>query len=333
MKNNWKYIIFGAIIALILAGLVFVFSTKAGATQVSDNCDHSCSTVEWTEQVCPEGYFEHGDNCRKLVFTPSPHFIYTDKVEGETFNVTYEKSQDPNKCHRPSTNELKDEYDMSNGQAVAFTQDNPEFLDSIDVAPEGYYLEDGICYPNPVDVCNNIEGVQEETPEGYTNDEGYCYIPEEPKDYCDTLEGVQAEDEDCPREEPTPTPGNPGNPPTFAGSTTEAPVCSNGNTSQVVANAHVVREGSQATVNFFITEGDSANIYWRVVGASDWQNAVSNVKPNSDNFVSFTIDNLDPNLGYDFGIQQKSGCGGGLITAVIVDGPEAQTFRVNYYLF
>ena len=188
----------------------------------------------------------------------------------------------------------------------------------------------GVCQ-EPEDVCENLEGVQEETPEGMVNEQGNCYVPEEPKDYCDTLEGVQAEDEDCPREEEE-EPTQPGTPPTFAGSSTNAPVCPDGNTSKVPANAHVVRNGGSATANFFITEGNSANIYWKVNESADWQHSASNVKPNSENFVSFTINDLVPALGYTFGVQQKSGCGGGQITAVVVDPPaQGVTFRVNYY--
>lgn len=115
-------------------------------------------------------------------------------------------------------------------------------------------------------------------------------------------------------------------------STTQAPVCTDGTTIQLPANPHVLRNGEEATVNFFITEGDHANIYWRVVGHSAWENAVSNVKPNADRFVSFVVHGLDPVLGYDFGIQQAKGCGGGqLVTAVIIDGPQPQLFRLSYW--
>lgn len=141
---------------------------------------------------------------------------------------------------------------------------------------------------------------------------------------------------------PTPTPvitsaqetctGDCGNPPSFAGSSTNAPVCSDGNTVQLPANPFVERKGSEATVNFFITEGDSANIYYRLVGQSDWQYSVLDLKPNSDRFVSVKIQDLDANAGYDFAIQQKQGCGGGqLVNAVIIDGPEAQTFKFSYW--
>lgn len=143
----------------------------------------------------------------------------------------------------------------------------------------------------------------------------------------------------CPPAAPTPPttptpnqPGVPGTPPTFAGSSTNPPVCTTGDTVKLPANLHVIRKGNQATVNFFITEGDSANIYYRIVGQKNWQYSVINVKPNSDNFVSYVISGLDPKLGYDFGVQQKLGCGSGqLITAVVVDGPITHTFSFTYW--
>lgn len=114
-------------------------------------------------------------------------------------------------------------------------------------------------------------------------------------------------------------------------STTEAPVCTDGSTVNLPANIHVVRNGVNATVNFFITEGDRANIFYSVVGQPHWQHAVADVKPVSENFVSYTIHDLDANLGYDFGIQQVQGCGGGKTTAVVVDGPAPMLFQFSYW--
>ena len=125
---------------------------------------------------------------------------------------------------------------------------------------------------------------------------------------------------------------NCGNPPTFAGSSTLPPVCGDKSTTQLPANVHVIRKGSEATVNFFITEGNSANIYYGIVGQPHWQYAVADVKPNADNFVSFTIQALNPALGYEFGVQQKQGCGGGqLVTAVVIDGPVSRVFGFSYW--
>ena len=111
---------------------------------------------------------------------------------------------------------------------------------------------------------------------------------------------------------------NCGNPPSFPGSTTQAPVCSNVNTTLSVANPFVVRNNSEATVNFFITEGNQANIYYKEQPAGNWQFAVGNLLPNGDNFISYTITDLKPSVAYDFGIQQTFGCGGGIITPALV---------------
>jgi hypothetical protein len=113
---------------------------------------------------------------------------------------------------------------------------------------------------------------------------------------------------------------------------TKAPQCSDGVTVQLPANVHVIRNGKEATVNFFITEGNSANIYYKDNNSTEWQHAVSDVKPNGDNFVSYTIGGLDPNVGYTFGIQQKKGCGGGqLVESVVIDGPQSTVFMFSFW--
>ena len=118
------------------------------------------------------------------------------------------------------------------------------------------------------------------------------------------------------------------------------PVCDDGDTASVVANAHVVRgvngDFSRAIVNFFITEGDSANVYWSEVGRPHWEHSSAGqypggIKHNADKYISYQVNDLKPGAGYDFGIEQKKGCAGGRVTAVIVDGAESMTFRVTYY--
>ena len=134
---------------------------------------------------------------------------------------------------------------------------------------------------------------------------------------------------------PTPTPSGPvygvgGNPVT-------TPTCPDGNTSKPVANLHVTRNGTQATVVFFITEGDSANIYYKVSGQANWQYSVLDVKGidvagTNDKFVSYTINDLMKGVDYDFGIQQKFGCAGGqIVTAVVHDSYLPATFGLSWY--
>ena len=149
-----------------------------------------------------------------------------------------------------------------------------------------------------------------------------CVTPTPTVSVTPTPSPTPCDGEDCvtptptPTEEitPTPTPSNTGGGSDGGSSNpgaTQAPVCSDGTTTQLPANVFVNRNGTQATVNFFITEGDSANIYYKVDGHSSWEFSVPNVTRNSDKFVSYTITGLDANTAYDFAVQQKQGCGGG----------------------
>lgn len=118
--------------------------------------------------------------------------------------------------------------------------------------------------------------------------------------------------------------------------TTQTPRCSDGETIQLPANVHVVRHGDGAHVNFFITEGYSANIYYKEVGQNGWTHSVLRdevVKyKNGDNYVSYPIGGLNPNTGYIFGVEQVKGCGGGkTVTAVVIDGPTNVTFPLSYW--
>lgn len=218
--------------------------------------------------------------------------------------------------------------------------------------PDGYINDDGNCYldESPVDVCENLEGIQEETPEGYINEQGNCYIPEG-EDVCPNLEGIQEKlpdgyhfeeyGDNHEYEQPICVPNEPENPPVVTtsdpGGNVTTPTCPNGNTAKVPAWPHVDRTGDHAIVNAFITEGDNAHIYWKVVGEANWQHSSAGtnpdgVKPNADKYISYDVGGLDPNLGYTFGISQQSGCGGGeIVTAVIVDGPATQRFSISYY--
>jgi hypothetical protein len=131
-----------------------------------DRTDQAASWVASTyKDGCPDGYSLHSNQCRKWVDT-----TYTTTTH--SVNVQYDKSSDPNKCHRPSDSTLMETYGMNSDAKNHFKDDNPEHLDAVPVAPEGYYLNDeGQCLPNPViaddgDVCHNIDGVQYTIPEG-----------------------------------------------------------------------------------------------------------------------------------------------------------------------
>ena len=112
------------------------------------------------------------------------------------------------------------------------------------------------------------------------------------------------------------------------------PTCTDATTINLPANIHVTRSGTDATVTFFVTQGDHANIYYRELKENDWTHSVIGINAGDykDNYISYTIHNLKAGVGYTFGIQQVIGCGGGqLVTAVVIDGPQSQTFGYSYW--
>lgn len=339
-------LLIGAAIVILLA---FFLVTNVFATQKDDEqtCQYTCPTVhfEWQTTVydnCPANYSVQNDTtkCRKnyypwtLIDRPSHQVSHS-------ADVKYDKSQDPHKCHRPSDNDLSTKYGMDHDTRLAFKQANSEWKDSTVVensCPVPTVTPTPTDTPTPTSTPTDTpkEVCEDESATNY-NEEGQCEYPEvDPCDEIRVSKDAILLDNECEEEEPTPTPTPTETPKgeeqRSAPASASAPVCSDGNVVQLPANPHVVRNGSSATVNFFITSGDSANVYWKVTGGNEWQHSLSNVKPNSENFVSVTINGLDPELGYDFGVQQKLGCGGGqLVTAVVIDGPSPVTFRFSYW--
>ena len=194
-----------------------------------------------------------------------------------------------------------------------------------DIIPSFFYWYNP---PGPLDWAIGFYPGQNWNNEGQEILRNDCEIPEEP------------EVTPIPSEDPTPTPSEEpkqesSTPPTFAGSSTEAPQCPDGSTSQPVQGAVVERHGTGADVRFDITQGDGAVIYYKEVGQENWTHSILREevkKYTTDNHVNYPVGGLDPNLGYTFGIQQTQGCGGGqIVTAVIIDGPASQLFYLSSY--
>lgn len=126
---------------------------------VEDNCIYVCPTVEWTHTYCPkekEAYTSDDSSlpCSKEIEVGEKKdkdkvTKYANEVTN-SFSVVYEKSEDPNKCHRPSDESLKNDYGMTEDEIKAFKEDHDEHKDSVRTAPDGYYLaDDNQCYPIP----------------------------------------------------------------------------------------------------------------------------------------------------------------------------------------
>lgn len=135
-------------------------------------------------------------------------------------------------------------------------------------------------------------------------------------------------------EEPEPEPEPSPTPTEEPRTTTEAsaPVCPDGVLALVPQNPHVVRNGGDATVNAHIPEGNIVNVYFRENDAEGWQHAARDIQVEGG-YVSYTIHDLDPALGYTFGIQAANGCAGGeTVLAVIIDPPaNGALFPFSYW--
>jgi len=151
--------------------------------------------------------------------------------------------------------------------------------------------------------------------------DGQCVV-----DQCPDVDGVQLDATLCPEVTPTTTPepevtpepcvGNCGDAPTFAGSSTEPPVCGAKNVEERVANPHVYRKGDVAIVKWFPTAGNLANIYYKQNGSADWQYSIQ--VANTGYYQINSLGTMD----ITFAIQQVDSCGGGVTSDVyqIVDG-------------
>lgn len=109
-----------------------------------------------------------------------------------------------------------------------------------------------------------------------------------------------------------------------------APQCTDKTPLELPKNVHVIRSGSDATVNFF-TNSTNANIYYKDVDSSDWQYSARDIAVTGG-YVSYTIHDLVPSVGYTFGVQAANTCAGGeTVLAVVVDGPYSVTFPLSYW--
>ena len=108
-----------------------------------------------------------------------------------------------------------------------------------------------------------------------------------------------------------------------------APMCPNSDTTVAAQNFHILRNGSQAIAKWVPTAGNQVNLYYREVGQTAWTHSVRDEA--NDGYLE--IGYLNPSLGYEFGLQQKADCGGGPVTAVVIDPPVTKwtLFRVSYY--
>src|SRR3990167_5153548 len=305
-----------------------------------------CGTNEGTEYVCPEGYSRFFNTCKKWVET-----TYTCDVDAWIHLTKYDVSSfynkptgDDNHCHRivwgNLTSEQQDAFkDMHHNDENYSTPNNGNWTSAynshIDQNPEAdvdvsghYEFTDEVAQSCTAgepryDSCEEAGQCGEECgiTEPYSVPDGQggyveCQATEACRGFCEDEEALNYKKEGA-CEYPPEVPGEPVPAHTFTHpSTSEAPSCGSVAPVLLPFNVHVLRAGSDATVKAFVPEGNAVQIYYKELGATDWQFADRDV-PVSGGFVERTIHLLDPNKGYVFGLAAANSCAQGELVAVV----------------
>lgn len=123
-------------VLLAVFGFLILFGAKTSKATYS-SCTYDCPVVhfEWSTKVCPADYpnksQRHEGYCYKGNSPDWPKDYKIMDTQNHSADVAYDKSQDPNKCHRPSDSTLQNVYGMDNDARSAFKQQNSEWKDSI----------------------------------------------------------------------------------------------------------------------------------------------------------------------------------------------------------
>lgn len=163
------------------------YGTKSQERYLKEEiCDLACPVIhfEWRTEECLPGYSPWlGDWCEKNghQFDLKPKVVTLHNAD-----VEYEKSQDPNKCHRPSDATLMQEYGMDHDAKQDFKADNPEWKHAIETD----------CHDEVIDTEDRI--VECEVSE--------VILCEEPYDACPEMEGTQETELECLEDTPESTP-------------------------------------------------------------------------------------------------------------------------------
>lgn len=120
-----KYVVTSVL--AVFALLSFVFAKESSATFTSGCKD--CPTVTWStsRKVCPSGYQYWGNN---WCYKHNNHWVQATTETFGPITFKYEKSSDPNHCHRPTASSLN----VPSWAIDDFNDDNSEWRDSYSIS-------------------------------------------------------------------------------------------------------------------------------------------------------------------------------------------------------
>jgi hypothetical protein len=204
----------------------------------------------WTAYRCDNGYsyWVLDGKCHKPGHSPRNPI--------DTFSIAsfiYEKSADPNHCHRPTAASLG----VPSWAVSSFNGDNPEWKNTIDVN----------CHEVPAEEQTRQVKCEAEIVE------------------CEVTPEVTP----TPAEEPR---QGGGSDVYFPGSTTEAPVCDETTPLKQAINFHVYRNGDSAILKWWPDEAENVNIYYKQNDSPVWQYAVGDL-PNNGYYEVHGLGGMD----------------------------------------
>jgi hypothetical protein len=110
-------------------------------------------------------------------------------------------------------------------------------------------------------------------------------------------------------------PTNGGSTSILINNTTDAPQCTATKPVLEALNFHILRNGDTAIAKWMPTNGNKANIYYKLVTSNSWEHAVRDIENNG----YFVINGLG-SKDWTFALQQANDCAGGLMSQYVVDG-------------
>jgi len=146
MKIQKILFILGAILlSLLVTGSVLACEPDIPDPPTCPSGMEEYAPPEWIPEECNCPTFEYTYTWTDWVWDWDTWEWVLVERHGDTYQVTYNKSNDPNKCHRPSTHQLR-ELGMSCHEARDFQENHPQY---VDIECEGGYWTGLECIPAP----------------------------------------------------------------------------------------------------------------------------------------------------------------------------------------
>lgn len=288
---NWAVVAF-AIIGFLLGLLVgyFMWASPTPVEALTNGNNHvevcwDCPTFDFHAKECPAGY-------RPSIIKPDKCYKsgrgYVDYLTFDLLNIQRVKSQDPNKCHKPTPETLnvptwaRSDYGKlaEHVPGKVFECPTPTPVPTVLVC-----LDNGVDEPSELTIPRTQEAWDRVLYSWSLSYVGECKVPEP-----------------TPTPTPTPVPEQPIEEEHHTSMPGAPEICANVPTPDNPANFHLYRKGEYAELKWLPTDGDTVNIYWKNPASGNWEHSLIN-SPNDGVEMIGGLGSYD----WSFGLAQVNG--------------------------